>query len=108
MKKTIAVTLIAFALSGCAVQKEMVPVGGSKADGTVRMGYTHGAFEVPKVNMLKAQDLAAKRCQIWGYTSAEPFGGQTTTCSQTDGFGGCNITNVFVDYQCTGGKASQN
>lgn len=32
-------------LSGCAVQKQLVPTGGSKADGTVKMSYSFGMFE---------------------------------------------------------------
>ena len=41
-------------LSGCAVQKQLVPTGGSKADGTVKMSYSFGMFESPKVTFSKA------------------------------------------------------
>ena len=108
MKKIIAVILAVSSLAGCAVNKEMVPMGGSKADGTVRMGYTVGQFEQPVVNINQAAALDAQKCKTWGYDGAEAFGGQTRQCAQTDGFGSCVMANVSVEYQCTGGKASQN
>lgn len=108
MKSVILVSLIAVLLTGCAAKKEMVPVGGSKADGTVRMGFTYGSFEKPVVNLTQAKDLASQKCKVWGYEGAEAFGGQVTSCGQPDGWGGCSVTNVAVEYQCVGGKASQN
>lgn len=108
MKKMFVVAFATFLLSGCAVKKDMVPMGGSKADGTVRMGYTVGQFEKPVVDLNQAADLAAKKCKTWGYEGAEAFGGQTRQCGQTDGWGSCILANVSVEYQCTGGKAAQN
>ncbi|WP_233149030.1 YecR family lipoprotein [Shimwellia pseudoproteus] len=96
-----------FALAGCATKKEMAPIGGSKADGTVRMGYTFGAFEKPVVDLNNGAIQAAAKCKTWGYTGAEAFGGQTQTCQETDTAGGCQVTNVTVEYQCTGGPAAQ-
>ena len=106
MKKIImlAATL---ALSGCAVHKEMTAMGGSKADGTIKMGYSYGMFEAPKVDMNQSASLAAQKCKIWGYESAEPFGGQVSHCSQPTS-SGCAQTDVYIEYQCTGGKAAQN
>ncbi len=46
-------------LSGCAVQKQLVPTGGSKADGTVKMSYSFGMFESPKVNVQQGAQAAA-------------------------------------------------
>ncbi|HIC6527629.1 TPA: YecR family lipoprotein, partial [Salmonella enterica subsp. enterica serovar Enteritidis] len=94
-------------LSGCATQKQMTPMGGSKADGTVKMGYTFGMFEKPVVDLNSAKDLAGQKCKTWGYTGAEAFGGQTSTCAQVGAYG-CEMTNVSIEYQCTGGKASEN
>ena len=108
MKKTLVIALAALILSGCAVRKEMIPMGGSKADGTIKMGYTVGAFEKPVVDINQAATLAGQKCKTWGYEGAEPFGGQISQCAQMDGFGGCTLTNVSVEYQCTGGKSSQN
>ncbi|WP_222149639.1 YecR family lipoprotein, partial [Escherichia coli] len=53
------------------------------------------------------KDLAGQKCKTWGYTGAEAFGGQTSTCAQVGAYG-CEMTNVSIEYQCTGGKASEN
>ena len=46
MKKNLgAVALCMLVLSGCAVQKQLVPTGGSRSDGTVKLAYEYGAFE---------------------------------------------------------------
>ncbi len=78
-------------LSGCSIKKEIVPVGGSKADGTIRMGYVvgdkFGAFERPQVDLQQAEELAAKKCKTWGYEGAEPFGGKTETCTASTAVG---------------------
>jgi hypothetical protein len=88
-------------LSGCAVQKQLVPTGGSKADGTVKMSYSFGMFESPKVNVQQGAQAAAQRCAAWGYSGAEPFGGSTSVCSQPSS-SGCMETMVTMEYQCTG------
>jgi len=107
MKKVLLVVGI-IVLAGCSVKKQMTAIGGSKSDGTVRVGYSYGQFEKPVVDLQQGTQLAAQKCQVWGYNGAEPFGGQQNQCSQTDMYGGCVVTNVSVEYQCTGGKAAQN
>ncbi|OHT26137.1 hypothetical protein A3Q29_00245 [Providencia stuartii] len=99
--------VLCLSLSGCTVKKEMFPVGGSKADGTVTMAYSFGEFEKPIVDAQKAKEVAAQKCKVWGYADADPFGGQTTNCTQRGGFGSCSQTEVRVQYQCIGGKASE-
>ncbi|TQO10299.1 UNVERIFIED_ORG: hypothetical protein FHU01_1543 [Citrobacter freundii] len=58
MKKISLCCLCVLALSGCTVQKQMTPVSGSKADGTIRMGYhvgdSYGAFEKANVDIIFA------------------------------------------------------
>jgi len=92
-------------LSACAVQKTMVPTGGSRADGTVEMSYEVGEFEQAKIDMSQAAKDAARRCQAWGYSDAEPFGGQKSQCQKSGGFGGCARTFVSMQFQCIGGSA---
>jgi hypothetical protein len=88
-------------LSGCAVQKQLVPIGGSRADGTVKLGYQYGAFESPQLDAVQGINTAKQRCVAWGYNDAEAFGGYTQTCSdQTNS--GCVGWNVTVEYQCKG------
>jgi hypothetical protein len=94
-------------LSACAVQKTMVPTGGSRADGTVEMSYEIGEFEQAKLDMTQAARDAARRCQAWGYSDAEPFGGQKSQCQQQGGFGGCARTFVSMQFQCVGGVPSK-
>lgn len=88
--------------SGCTVQKEMVPTGGSRSDGTVNLSYEYGLFERPQVNASQAEASAQQRCEVWGYTGAEPFGGALTRCEAMNGYGECLRTLVTVTYQCTG------
>lgn len=106
MKRVLVTILGLCVLTGCATKKEMIPMGGSKADGTVKMGYTFGTFEKPVVDFNKAELLASQKCKTWGYDGAEAFGGQTSQCGQIGAYG-CEMMNVSVEYQCIGGKASQ-
>jgi len=91
-----------FLVSGCAVQKDWVATGGSRADATVRLSYEYGAFESPQVSDAQADMLAAQRCKTWGYEGAEPFGGITQVCNLPDGLGGCNRWLVTKEFQCMG------
>jgi hypothetical protein len=98
----LASALLAMATTGCVVNKVLEPTGGSKADGTVRMSYTVGAFEQAKVDFGMAQSKAVSRCQAWGYEGAERFGGSTSVCNMFDGYGGCNQSTITIEYQCIG------
>lgn len=92
-------------LAACATSKSWVATGGSRADATVRLAYTYGPMEAAQVDEAQAQTLAERRCAVWGYSGAEPFGGNTTTCSMPTGGlfgGGCAEFMVTREYQCTG------
>lgn len=108
MKKMILSSLCLLVLAGCTAKKDMIPLGGSKADGTIKMGYTFGEFEKAQVDLQQASSLAAQKCAVWGYTGAEAFGGQSSRCVQGGGFSGCSQTEVSVEFQCIGGKAADN
>jgi hypothetical protein len=101
MKLVLSMLVCVFALAGCAVQSTMVPTGGSRADGTVKLSYDFGAFQIPKVNPTQGLAAAKSRCSAWGYTGAEPFGGATKSCVDFS-MGSCNAFRVTVEYQCTG------
>jgi hypothetical protein len=45
-----AAVLVIMSIQGCAVQKQLVPTGGSRADVTIKMSFEYGAFEVPKLD----------------------------------------------------------
>src|SRR6185437_824607 len=98
----LAVLTAALLVTACATQKVLVPVGGSRADGTVNLSYEYGIFEAPHVDVAQAQATATARCTAWGYTGAEPFGGQMSKCEAFNGYGSCMRYLVTVTYQCTG------
>jgi len=98
----IAAIAAAIALSGCAVQKALTPTGGSRSDGVVRLSYTVSLFEKPVVDYEQGRTLARQRCAAWGYSDAEPFGGETQQCQQFNNYGNCVQALVTVEYQCTG------
>lgn len=91
-------------LAGCATQKALQATGGSKADGTVDLSFQYGLFEKPEVNWGEGVQIARSRCQAWGYSDAEPFGGTKSICNQRNGYGDCIDTVVTATYQCTGSK----
>ena len=104
MKKAnwMILAVVIMAASGCTVQKELVPTGGSRADGTVTLSYDYGMFEKPQVDMAQGELAAQQRCAAWGYTGAEPFGGSLNRCEAADAYGNCTRTLVTMTYQCTG------
>lgn len=104
MKKLVLIFSVAAFVGACASTKTLQAVGGSRADGTVKLAYTYGMFEKPNVDTAAALETAKARCSVWGYTDAEPFGGAMTQCIASGQYG-CAQTQVTVEYQCTGSKA---
>lgn len=103
MSKMKWIAIIAALLScSCATNKQLIPTGGSKADGTVTLSYEYGLFESPSVDMAQGNEAATQRCAAWGYTGAEAFGGYTTHCQAYNAYGNCLRSLVTVTYQCTG------
>jgi hypothetical protein len=60
-----------------------VATGGSKSDGTVKLSYEFGLFQEPVVNEQQGLELAKSKCAMWGYTGAEPFGGNCVIAPTT-------------------------
>lgn len=99
---TLYTTLVfSLVLTGCAVIKVPQPTGGSRADGTITLSYKYGNYDKPQIDWNQATQTASKRCQSWGYTGAEKFGGQTEQCVNRTDFG-CSLMQVNIQYQCTG------
>lgn len=94
-------TLMFVFMSGCAVKKDLAAIDGSKADGTVKLSYDFGTFQIPKVNEEQGLDVAKQRCIAWGYTGAEKFAGSSRTCTRYFGGDACTRWTVTVNYQCT-------
>ena len=89
-------------LNGCSAVKRATPMGGSRADGTIEMGYEQGEFQTVEIDWATADREAKARCQSWGYTDAQRFGGMKRVCNQPGGFSGCARHMVSVQYQCLG------
>lgn len=102
--KALILMALCMALSACTVQREAVPIGGSRADGTVELAYEFPDLSNPQVDWQRAQLQAEQRCKAWGYTAAERFGGERRQCNAPSGYG-CMNWQVTVPYQCTGGKS---
>lgn len=94
------IALLAMA-SGCATNITPQATGGSRSDGTIIMSYQFGGFQKPIVNWVAAQSTARHRCESWGYSGAEPFGGAQQQCVMWNGYG-CTRTQINMTYQCIG------
>ena len=103
MKKVIAAGAF-FALAACATVSQMTPTGGSKADAIVEMSFEYGMFDKVKLDPTSAMTQAKQRCEVWGYESAEPFGGVVKQCQAMSGYG-CARWFATMKFQCTGGAA---
>jgi YecR-like lipoprotein len=99
--KILPIVATALALSACASTKTLVPVGGSRSDGVVKLAYQYGMFEKPVVDYNEAARTATARCAAWGYSNAEAFGSSESTCIAVNGYGNCIGWRVTVAYQCT-------
>lgn len=99
MKKIALCIALLSMMAGCAVQKEWVAIGGSKADGVVRLAYDDLPGQYAQVSETQAIRTAAARCGSWGFSGAEAFGGVTSQC--VDG-ARCKTRQVIKEYQCTG------
>ena len=96
----VIVVLVATSLWGCATNKEWAATGGSRSDGIVKLSYEQHELEQPILNEQQAINIATKRCNSWGYSGAEAFGGHTRTCNQFGGLSGCARFMVTKEYQC--------
>ena len=101
VKLTIAFIAL-ITISGCSSKMPFYATGGSRGDGTVDMAYDTELFVDEIVNFNEAQKLAEDKCKVWGYQSAEIFGGQTENCYQRNGYGDCLKGQMIVKYQCIG------
>lgn len=94
-----ALILTGLLLAGCATVSQMVPTGGSRADGIVKLSFEYGMFDKVQLDQASAQVAARKRCATWGYGDAEPFGGMTRQCQMYSSMG-CTRWFATVEYQC--------
>lgn len=92
-------------LVGCAPSAVYPAVlGGSKADGTVELSYTYKRKHT--VDWDAAHADAIRRCQMWGYESAEFFPAGRQTCLRVEPqYGYCQESRVDTTAQCIGGDS---
>src|SRR5437868_1611912 len=102
----IGVLVMVAVCCGCAVTKQWVPTGGSRADGTVKLSYQFALLESPQVDPQQGAAAARAKCKAWGYEDAEAFGGQTQVCNNFTS-SGCNSWVVTAEYQCIGNPGSR-
>jgi hypothetical protein len=102
MRKLLVLIILAVVVTGCSSRKDFYATGGSRADGSIDMAYDFKPFERPVVDYKQAESIANNKCAVWGYTRAEPFGGQTQNCHVRDGWGNCTGGQMIVKYQCIG------
>ena len=90
--------------SGRITPMNYVATGGSRSDGTVKLSYQFGGFQKPVVDAQQGIELAKAKCAAWGYTGAEPFGGEVQNCTAYNQYG-CVQFLVTAEYQCLGGPS---
>lgn len=106
MRSLIATLVFAFGVVGCASVKTLEATGGSRSDGTVELSYEYGGFEALRVQREQGLLTARQRCAAWGYSDAEAFGGQKSTCQVSNRWG-CLRFFVTVTYQCIAASDSK-
>lgn len=108
LRFVIGILLLSVLCSSCTTVKTLVATGGSRTDGIVELSYEVGMFEQPKVRWDHGLITANDRCKMWGYQSAEAFGGTTSRCQAFNGYGHCTQLLVSAKYQCIGDPSKQN
>lgn len=108
MKKKIFIILgmTILLLSSCSrtIDKYLQIVDGSKSDGTLTMIYEyplHWRWIKYNIRWDDAKVSAIKKCQSWGYSSAEFFDAGLTQCISFDMYGNCIMWRVTYKCQCT-------
>jgi len=99
--KYLIILILTGLFQGCATQKTLIPTGGSRADGTIKLSYEYSRFEHPQIDLAQGEIAAKQRCSLWGYSGAEAFGGVVSNCINSSN-NGCNRWSATVEYQCTG------
>jgi len=97
----ILIGLITLFLVGCkTIQVVPTALDGSKVDGVIELGYeVTSGLDTYEVDWIKGGEEAIKRCQAWGYKSADPFGGIKNECTRYHD-GDCLARTYFKKYQC--------
>ncbi|MBR6026964.1 MAG: hypothetical protein IK065_05135 [Neisseriaceae bacterium] len=100
--KTIClITAVLLSQTACNTIPTWAAIGGSRADGTVKIAYEQSEFSNQSPMMDDGRILAARRCEKWGYSDAEAFGGATRTCIRSPGvLTNCAVYQIVFEFQC--------
>jgi hypothetical protein len=90
---------IFLAMSACAVQPKWSPSSSNRELGVARVAYEYPKFEEPLMSDAEAAQLAASRCQGWGFARAEMIPGELRDCSVRDG-DACDLWKITREYRC--------
>ena len=96
---------IVLTLAACTVDKQLSATGGSRADGIVELSYEIGDMQKARIDWARADQDAVRRCNAWGYSQAERFGGERRQCNNPSTYG-CMNWFVTVNYQCVNQRAA--
>jgi hypothetical protein len=97
---SLAAALLVLNLAACATTEQWNVTGGDRSEGVVRVSYEYPEFEQPELSDEQAMQIAASRCNGWGYEDAEPIAGQIRQCGNLDG-SNCTLWTVTREYRCT-------
>jgi hypothetical protein len=105
MRYKVAISVALAVLAGCATVSHMEATGGSRSDGIVKLSFEAGMFDKVAIDEAAALETARRRCAVWGYTDADPFGGITRQCNAMSSYG-CTRWFITREYQCTAGGSA--
>ena len=105
MKTRILLVAGALLAVSCAPKIDNVKppvVGGSRADGVVKVSFA--VTPNTKVDWAYAKQQAKESCSEWGYQDARKFGGELRLCVLNAGLfvSNCTLWRVDAEYQCLG------
>lgn len=111
MKKIILFVLFSLFIQGCATQKTLQFLEGSRVDGVVTLGFDYNELEVPQWNKNQGLQQSERICKGWGYKGASELSNDEE-CNHTSqsshrigdvilNLDECTNARLMVKYQCT-------
>lgn len=92
---------MAILLGGCSttVNKEYAITGSNKSTGDVELSFDYKPREIPKVALDQPENLAAQRCQSWGYSRAVITSTSQESCIANEGVRCLRMRSV-IRFKC--------
>lgn len=110
-EKIILFVLLSLFIQGCATQKTLQFLEGSRVDGVVTLGFDYNELEVPQWNTNQGLQQSERICKGWGYKGASELSNDKE-CNHTSqsshrmgdvilNLDECTNARLMVKYQCT-------